>query len=98
MRRPPWTWVDCSVSVPMAGTLSACVRGGWGGQYGPMLPDRPMVLERIVEFRPRAIAVAAGTVLAIAAALWVLYLAHRVLTWVLISAFLALAMDPAVRS
>jgi predicted PurR-regulated permease PerM len=63
-----------------------------------MLPERPMVPERVVEFRPRTIAVAAGTVLAIAAALWVLYLAHRVLTWVLISAFLALAMDPAVRS
>ena len=63
-----------------------------------MLPERPMVPERIVEFRPRTIAAAAGTVLAIAAALWVLYLAHRVLTWVLISAFLALAMDPAVRS
>ncbi len=90
--------MDCSVSVPMSGTLSACVRGGWGGQYGPMLPERPMVPERIVEFRPRTIAAAAGTVLAIAAALWVLYLAHRVLTWVLISAFLALAMDPAVRS
>ena len=63
-----------------------------------MLSERPLVPERIVEFRPRTIAVAAGTVLAIAAALWVLYLSHRVLTWVLISAFLALAMDPAVRS
>jgi predicted PurR-regulated permease PerM len=56
-----------------------------------------MVPERVVEFRPRTIFVVAGTVLAIAIALWVVWLAHRVLTWVLISAFLATAMDPAVR-
>jgi predicted PurR-regulated permease PerM len=57
-----------------------------------------MVPERVVEFRPRTILVVAGTVLAIALALWVVWLAHRVLTWILISAFLATAMDPAVRA
>src|SRR3954447_7676345 len=90
-RRPPWTCVDCSVSVPMAGPYPACVPAGRAGQHGTMVP------ERVVEFRPRTIFVVAGTVLAIAIALWVVWLAHRVLTWVLISAFLATAMDPAVR-
>jgi predicted PurR-regulated permease PerM len=56
-----------------------------------------MTPERIVQFRPRTILVVAGVLLAIGVAIWVVLLAHRVLIWILISAFLALALDPAVR-
>src|SRR4051794_19331395 len=56
-----------------------------------------MAPERVVMFRPRTILTVAGVLLGIGIALWVVWLAHRILIWVLISAFLALAMDPAVR-
>jgi predicted PurR-regulated permease PerM len=52
--------------------------------------------ERVVTVRPRTVLGVAGLLIAIALALWVVYVARQVLTWVLISAFLALAMNPAV--
>jgi predicted PurR-regulated permease PerM len=54
--------------------------------------------ERLVSFRPRAILVALGIVLAAAAILTLLYLAWHILTWVLIALFLALALNPAVEA
>jgi predicted PurR-regulated permease PerM len=55
-----------------------------------------MVPERIVRFRARTILAVLGIVLAVAALLKVLWIAHQVLTWVLIAAFFALALDPVV--
>ncbi len=55
-----------------------------------------MVPERIVRFRARTILTVLAIVLAVAALLKVLWIAHQVLTWVLIAAFFALALDPVV--
>ena len=55
-----------------------------------MLPDR------IVHFRPRTIFEVAGILLLLGIVLWVLWIARHVLTWVLISLFLALALNPFV--
>jgi predicted PurR-regulated permease PerM len=55
-----------------------------------------MVPERIVRFRARTILAVLGIVLAVAAILKLLWIAHQVLTWVLIAVFLALALDPLV--
>jgi predicted PurR-regulated permease PerM len=52
--------------------------------------------ERVVRFRPRAILVVIGIVLATAAALWLVWLTKGVLLWILIAAFLATALNPAV--
>jgi predicted PurR-regulated permease PerM len=52
--------------------------------------------ERIVEFRPRTILAILGILLAVGIVLWVLWIARHVLTWVLISLFLAMALNPAV--
>jgi predicted PurR-regulated permease PerM len=55
-----------------------------------------MVPERIVRFRARTILAVLGIVLAVAALLKLLWIAHQVLTWVVIAAFFALALDPLV--
>jgi predicted PurR-regulated permease PerM len=55
-----------------------------------------MVPERIVRFRARTILSVLGIVLAVAALLKLLWIAHQVLTWVVIAVFLALALDPLV--
>jgi predicted PurR-regulated permease PerM len=52
--------------------------------------------ERLVYFRPRAILVVLGIILAAAAVLTLLYLAWHVITWLLIALFLAIALNPAV--
>jgi predicted PurR-regulated permease PerM len=52
--------------------------------------------ERVVSFQPRNVLLVALELLALALALWVVYIARHVLTWVLISALLALALNPAV--
>jgi predicted PurR-regulated permease PerM len=52
--------------------------------------------ERVVELRPRTVAMVAGVLLGIAAALWVVWTARQVLAWVLIALFLSLALNPAV--
>ena len=56
-----------------------------------------MTPERIVQFRPRTVLQVALVLLGVAAALWVVYVSIRVLTWVFVAVFLALALDPAVR-
>ena len=53
--------------------------------------------ERVVQFRPRTVLQVALVLLGVAAALWVVFVSIRVLTWVLVALFLALALDPAVR-
>lgn len=52
--------------------------------------------ERLVSFRPRAILVALGIILTAAGILMLSYLAWRVITWILIAMFLALALNSAV--
>ena len=55
------------------------------------------VSERVVLFRPRTVLQVAGVLLGVATALWVVWISRRVITWVLVALFLALALDPAVR-
>jgi predicted PurR-regulated permease PerM len=52
--------------------------------------------ERVVAFRPRTVLTVAGLLLALAIALWVVWVARTVLVWALVSLFLALALNPAV--
>jgi predicted PurR-regulated permease PerM len=52
--------------------------------------------ERVVRFRPRTILAILGIVLSVALALQVVWLARQVLSWILISVFLALALNPTV--
>jgi predicted PurR-regulated permease PerM len=52
--------------------------------------------ERVVRFRPRAILVVLGVVLATGIALRVLWITRDVLIWVAIATFLAMALNPAV--
>jgi predicted PurR-regulated permease PerM len=52
--------------------------------------------ERIVYFRPRAILVVLGIILAATAIIAFLFLAWHVITWILIALFLSLALNPAV--
>ena len=53
-------------------------------------------IDRIVYFRVRTILTLLAVVLAVGLVLWVLWIARHVLTWVLISLFLALALNPLV--
>jgi predicted PurR-regulated permease PerM len=55
-----------------------------------------VVPERLVRFRARTILAILGIVLAVAIALQVIWLARQVISWILISLFLALALNPAV--
>ncbi len=52
--------------------------------------------ERLVHFRPRAVLVVLGIVLAAAVTIEVVLLARSVIVWILIAVFLALALNPAV--
>jgi predicted PurR-regulated permease PerM len=52
--------------------------------------------ERVVTFRPKTVLSVAAMLLAVAIALWVVWIARRVLIWTLVSVFLALALNPAV--
>jgi predicted PurR-regulated permease PerM len=54
------------------------------------------VEERIVYFRPRAILIVLGIILAATAIIAFLFLAWHVITWILIALFLSLALNPAV--
>jgi predicted PurR-regulated permease PerM len=56
----------------------------------------PMLDERLVRFRPRAILTVIGVVLAVAIVLEVLWVTRSVIIWVLIALFLAMALNPAV--
>ena len=52
--------------------------------------------ERVVLLRPRTVLQAAAVLLGVAAALWVVFVSIRVVTWVFVALFLALALNPAV--
>jgi predicted PurR-regulated permease PerM len=52
--------------------------------------------ERVVSLRPSTVLQVAGLLLGVAIALWVAWIARQVLTWVFVSAFLAMALNPAV--
>ena len=53
--------------------------------------------QRVVLFRPRTVLQVAGVLLGVAVALWVVWVSIRVLTWVFVALFLALALEPGVR-
>jgi predicted PurR-regulated permease PerM len=55
-----------------------------------------VIAERLVRFRLRTILGLLATIIAVAVVLEVIWIARHVLTWVLISLFLALALNPAV--
>jgi predicted PurR-regulated permease PerM len=52
--------------------------------------------ERVIRFRARTVLAVLAIVLSVALALQMIWLARQVLTWILISIFLALALNPAV--
>ena len=55
-----------------------------------------MGIDRIVHFRPRTIFVVLAILILVGVVLYVLWVARHVVSWVLISLFLALALNPAV--
>ena len=57
-----------------------------------------MSSERVVEIRPRTVATTFAVLVGLAVAIWVVYLAHRVIVWIIVALFLALALNPAVES
>jgi predicted PurR-regulated permease PerM len=57
---------------------------------------RAMPEERVVTFRPRTVLAVIGIVLAVAAALAIVWATRQVLTWIIVAVFLALALNPAV--
>jgi predicted PurR-regulated permease PerM len=52
--------------------------------------------ERVVLLRPRTVLSVAAVLLGVAMALWIVWVSRRVLTWVFVALFLALALNPAV--
>jgi predicted PurR-regulated permease PerM len=54
--------------------------------------------ERLVTFRPRTIVSVSAILVGIAAALWVVWVSRHVISWILVSLFLALAINPAVEA
>jgi predicted PurR-regulated permease PerM len=58
--------------------------------------DPPSARIAITSIRPRAVITIIGLVVVVAAALWLLWLSKRIITWVLIAMFLAVALNPAV--
>jgi predicted PurR-regulated permease PerM len=57
------------------------------------MPSQP---ERVVSFRPRTVLQVTGVLLGVAVALWVVFVARQVITWMFVALFLTLAMNPAV--
>jgi predicted PurR-regulated permease PerM len=55
-----------------------------------------MAPERVVTFRPRTIITGAVLLVAVGVVLWVVWVSRRVLVWTFVSAFLAVALSPAV--
>src|SRR6185312_5033417 len=52
--------------------------------------------ERVISFRPRTIITGALLLVAVGVVLWVAWVSRRVLVWTFVSAFLAVALSPAV--
>jgi predicted PurR-regulated permease PerM len=53
--------------------------------------------ERVVLLRPRTVLQVAGLLVGVALALYVVWISLRVITWIFVALFFALALDPAVR-
>jgi predicted PurR-regulated permease PerM len=53
--------------------------------------------ERVVLFRPRTVLQVVVVLLAVAVAMWIVFVSLRVITWVFVALFLALALNPAVQ-
>lgn len=64
----------------------------------PSAREEDSAPERLVRFRPRAVLTVIGVLLATAIVLWTLWISRTVVTWILISLFLALALNPAVNA
>jgi predicted PurR-regulated permease PerM len=52
--------------------------------------------DRVVSFRPRTVVTVAALLVGVAVVLWVIWVSRRVLVWTFVSAFLAVALSPAV--
>jgi predicted PurR-regulated permease PerM len=52
--------------------------------------------ERVVRFRPRTVITVAALIVGVAIVLWIVWVSRRVLVWTFVSAFLAVALSPAV--
>jgi predicted PurR-regulated permease PerM len=52
--------------------------------------------ERVVSFRPRTVITVAVLIVGVAIVLWIVWVSRRVLVWTFVSAFLAVALSPAV--
>ena len=61
-----------------------------------MVPEERRIEERVVYFRPRAILVVLGIILAAVAIIALVFLAWHIITWILVALFLTLALNPAV--
>src|SRR5207237_10337587 len=91
-----------STGVPRRRTGLGCRRGAAGERptaarcSAPVAEIGQPLAERVVRFRSRTILSVIGIVLAVAGALELLWISRHVLTWILISLFLALAINPAV--
>src|SRR5436305_6419832 len=93
-----------TVTVPPCGS-EACSTAGETRRLiarnltpsGPPAMLLCVTAERVVEFRPRTILRVLLIVLLIAVTLEVIWISRHVLSWVVISLFLALALDPLVR-
>ncbi|MEP6695971.1 MAG: AI-2E family transporter [Pseudonocardiales bacterium] len=69
---------------------------GPGSIEPPLSRDRVAAGERVVHFRPRSILIVLGVLVAVAAAVDFIILAHSALTLIAIALFLALALNPVV--
>lgn len=58
--------------------------------------DPPPARIAITSVRPRAVLTIVGIIVVVLASLWLLWLSKRIITWVLIAMFLAVALNPAV--
>jgi predicted PurR-regulated permease PerM len=52
--------------------------------------------QRVVSFRPRTVVTVAALLVGVAIVLWIVWVSRRVLVWTFVSAFLAVALSPAV--
>ena len=52
--------------------------------------------QRVVSFRPRTVLTVAALLVSVAIVLWIVWVSRRVLVWTFVSAFLAVALSPAV--
>src|SRR4051794_26715466 len=81
-----------SVAVCSIGSERRVIGGVVSGVTGWLNPTS-MPPERVVLFRPRTILSILGILILVGIVLWVVWIARHVLTWVLISLFLAMAIN-----